>query len=231
VDLPMPPYPPSPWLADMTLRLRHHLVLKVLGISGFMWVFFIGYFHTLRHPAFPVFEMPITELDRLIPFQPQALAAYLSLWLYVGIAPGMLLTLRESLVYALWVAALCVAGLACFYFWPTAVPPSGIDMSIHAGFNLLRGVDAAGNACPSLHVAAATFSAIWVDRLLHHIRTPAALRVFNAFWFAAIVYSTLAIKQHVALDALAGALLGIAFAVLSLRGWTWVEAVASHERG
>jgi membrane-associated phospholipid phosphatase len=203
-------------------------VLKVLGISAFMWVFFIAYFHTLRHPAFPVFQMPITPLDRLIPFQPQALVPYFSLWVYVGIAPGMLLTLREELVYALWVAALCVAGLACFYFWPTAVPPSGIDISGHAGFNVLRGVDAAGNACPSLHVAAATFSAIWIDRLLHHIRTPAPLRVFNALWFAAIVYSTLAIKQHVALDALAGALLGMAFAALSLRRWIWVDALAGN---
>ncbi len=224
----MPPHPPSPWLADLKLRMGHHLVLKVLGISGFMWVFFVGYFHTLRYPVFPVFQMPITALDRLIPFQPQALVAYVSLWLYVGIAPGMLLTLREGLMYALWIAALCVAGLACFYFWPTAVPPSAIDMSSHAGFNLLRGVDAAGNACPSLHVAAATFSAIWIDRLLRHMRTPATLRVFNALWFAAIAYSTLAIKQHVALDALAGALLGLAFAALSLRRWIWVDADVSN---
>ncbi len=225
---PAPPRPPSPWLADLALRLRRHLVLKFLGISGFMSVFFVGYFYTLRHPAFPVFEMPITALDRLIPFQPAALAAYLSLWLYVGIAPGMLLTWREGLVYALWVAALCVAGLACFYFWPTAVPPSAIDMSGHAGFAMLRGVDAAGNACPSLHVAAATFSAIWIDRLLRHMHTPATLRAFNALWFAAIAYSTLAIKQHVALDALAGALLGIALAALSLRRWTWVDAPPSN---
>lgn len=230
MDLPVPPHPPRPWRADLALRLRHRLVPKVLGISGFMWVFFIAYFQTLRHPAFPVIEMPITALDRLIPFQPQALLAYVSLWLYVGIAPGMLLTLREILVYTLWIAALCFAGLACFYFWPTAVPPSAIDMSRHAGFAMLRGVDAAGNACPSLHVAAATFSAIWIDRLLHHMRTPASLRVFNALWFAAIVYSTLAIKQHVALDALAGALLGLAFAALSLRRWTWVDAPPSHER-
>jgi membrane-associated phospholipid phosphatase len=230
VDLPVPPHPPSPWLADLALRMRRHVVLKVLGISGFMWVFFVGYFHMLRHPVFPVFQMPITALDRLIPLQPQALVAYLSLWLYVGIAPGLLLTRREGLVYALWTAAMCIAGLTCFYFWPTAVPPAALDMPSDAGFALLRGVDAAGNACPSLHVAAATFSAIWIDRLLHHIRTPAALRVINALWFAAIAYSTLAIKQHVVLDAVAGALLGIAIAVLSLRRWIWVDALASDER-
>ena len=219
---------PSPWRADLTLRLRRNLVLKVLGVSTFIWVFFVGYFHTLSHPVFPVFQMPITALDRLIPFQPQALAAYLSLWLYVGIAPGMMLTLREGLVYALWAAALCVVGLACFYFWPTAVPPSGIDLSGHVGFAMLQGVDTSGNACPSLHIATAMFSAIWIDRVLHHVRTPVALRVFNALWFVAIAYSTLAIKQHVVLDVLAGALLGIAFAALSLRRWTWVDALPSR---
>ena len=225
MELPLPPHPPSPWRADLALRLRRHLVMKVLGVSAFIWVFFVGYFHTLSDPIFPVFQMPITALDRLIPFQPQALAAYLSLWLYVGIAPGMMLTLREGLVYAFWAAALCVVGLACFYFWPTAVPPSGIDLSGHAGIAFLQGVDAAGNACPSLHIATAIFSAIWIDRLLQHVRTPAALRVFNALWFAAIAYSTLAIKQHVVLDVLAGALLGITFAAVSLRRWTWVDAL------
>jgi membrane-associated phospholipid phosphatase len=63
---------------------------------------------------------------------------------------------------------------------------------------------------------------------LHHVHTPAALRVFNALWFVAIAYSTLAVKQHVALDALAGALLGIAFAALSLRRWTWVDTPPSN---
>lgn len=228
MELPLLPDLPSPWRAGLTLRLRRHLVLKVLGVSAFMWVFFVGYFYTLNYPAFPVFQMPITSLDRLIPFQPQALVAYFSLWLYVGIAPGMMLTLREGLVYALWTAALCVAGLTCFYFWPTAVPPSGIDLSGHAGFAMLKGVDAAGNACPSLHIATAMFSAIWIDRLLQHIRTPTALRVLNGLWFAAIAYSTLAIKQHVVLDVLAGATLGSVFAALSLRRWRWVDASPSR---
>ena len=224
----MSPPVPRPWRAGLALRLRRHLVVKVLGVSAFMWVFFVGYFHTLSHPAFPVFQMPITLLDRLIPFQPQALVVYLSLWLYVAIAPGMMLTLREGLVYALWTAALCVAGLTCFYFWPTAVPPSSIDLSGHAGFALLNGVDAAGNACPSLHIATGMFSAIWIDRLLRHLRTPTVLRVLNGLWFAVIAYSTLAIKQHVVLDVLAGALLGIAFAALSLRRWTWSDASLSR---
>jgi hypothetical protein len=214
---PLPPGPTRAWAADLARRVRRHPVLKTLGICGFMWIFFIGYFQVLRHPVHPVTVMPMTAFDRLIPFQPQALAAYVSLWLYVGIAPGLLLTLREIIAYGLWIAALCLVGLACFHAWPTMVPALALDVSGHAGFAMLQGVDAAGNACPSLHVGTAMFTAIWVDHLLREVQTPAVLRVLNGVWFAAIAYSTLATKQHVVLDALAGALLGIAFALPSLR--------------
>lgn len=215
--LPEPTEAASRWTAEIGQRMRRLFWLKVIGVSVFTWIFFIGYFHLLRHPAYPVFEMPLTALDRLIPFQPAWLAAYVTLWLYVGIAPGLLLRLVELIVYGLWVAALCLAGLACFYFWPSAVPPLRVDVSHLPGFALLQGVDAAGNACPSMHVAIAIFSAIWIEQLLRNARVPPALRLANAAWFLAIVYSTLAIKQHVVLDALAGALLGTVFALASLR--------------
>jgi membrane-associated phospholipid phosphatase len=205
--------------------MRRHVALKTAGICALMWVFFIAYFHLLRHPVHPVTIMPLTALDRLVPFQPLALAAYVSLWLYIGIAPGLLLTLRELISYGLWIAALCLSGLACFYAWPTAVPPQVLDVSGYPGFALLQGVDAAGNACPSLHVASAMFTAIWVDHLLRHVQAPQVLRALNGSWFAAIAYSTLATKQHVALDVLAGAVLGIAFALPALH---WRPQLASE---
>jgi len=217
IDPPVAPGPTRPWAAKLALRIRSYALLKTTGICAFMWVFFLGYFHLLRHPVHPVTIMPLTALDRLVPFQPLALVAYVSLWLYIGVAPGLLLTLRDLISYGLWIAALCLTGLACFYAWPTAVPPLALDVSGHSGFAMLQDVDAAGNACPSLHVATAMFTAIWVDHLLRHVQAPPVLRVLNGGWFAAIAYSTLATKQHVALDALAGTLLGIAFALPALR--------------
>lgn len=215
--LPLDRPTPAPWKADLRERFWRYLPLKFIGVSAFMGVFFIGYFHTLHNPAYPVLPMPLTALDRLIPFQPQALAVYLSLWVYVGIAPGLMLTLREMLVYAGWAALLCLAGLTCFHFWPTAVPPRTMDLSGLAGFTLLQGVDASGNACPSLHVASAMFTAIWVERLLRIVQAPAALRALNALWFVAIAYATVAVRQHVVLDVAGGIVLGGAFAALSMR--------------
>ena len=199
--------------------MRRLFLFKAVGISLFMWLFFVAYFHTLRHPAFPVLEMPLTALDRAIPFTPGALLAYVSLWLYVSLPPGLLLTLRELVVFGLWTAAMCGVGLAFFYFLPTAVPPQAlqVDLAAHPGFAVLQGVDAAGNACPSLHVATAVFSAFWIDHLLRGMRAPGGLRGLNYAWVLVIVWSTLATKQHVMADAVAGALLGAAFAAASLR--------------
>jgi membrane-associated phospholipid phosphatase len=56
-----------------------------------------------------------------------------------------------------------------------------------------------------------------VDQLLREARAPAFKRLLNGVWFAVIAYSTLAVKQHVVLDAAAGAVLGVAFALASLR--------------
>ena len=184
-----------PWVAAIGRRFREHQILKFAGVCLFMWVFFSGYFHLLRHPAYPVTTMPLTALDRAIPFQPQMLAVYLSLWFYVGIP----------------------AGLAIFYFWPTAVPPTAIDLARHPSFAMLQGLDAAGNACPSLHVATALFAAAWVDRILVELRTPTSLRWVNVAWFVAIAYSTVAVRQHVVLDVVGGCLLGGLFAWVSLR--------------
>lgn len=214
----------QPWAAEIALRMRRHFVLKFLGTSAFTWLFFIGYFHLLRNPAYEVVTMPMIFLDHWIAFRPEALVAYLSLWLYIGFGPGLQRTLAELVVYGMWIVSMCVAGLALFYFWPTAVPPLGFDASGFPGFAMLQGVDAAGNACPSMHVAAAMFTVIRIGHVLREAGAPLGLRAFNTLWFVAIAWSTVAIRQHVALDVVAGALLGVAFALPSLR---WRPRISS----
>lgn len=207
------------WHQELLRRMRQRFWLKFIGISAFMWLFFIGYFQVLRYPVRPVTEMPLTLLDPWVSFQPAALPIYVSLWLYVGIPAGLMPTVRQLVAYGLWIGALCLAGLLCFYVFPTAVPrpPLPVDLALHPGFALLQGVDAAGNACPSLHVATALFSAFWIERLLRQLKTPWPLRALNAVWLLLIVYSTLAIKQHVVLDVAGGTLLALLFVWPSMR--------------
>jgi hypothetical protein len=191
--------------------------LKAVGTTVFMWLFFIGYFHLLRYPAQAPLVMPLTPIDLWIAFEPWALWPYFSLWFYVALPPSLLTSFRSLLSYGIWVGALCIAGLACFYFWPTAVPRQTLSTEGLAGFDLLRGVDAAGNACPSLHVAAATFSAWWLHRLLGALALPPWLRSANALWYLLIVWSTLATRQHVWLDVVGGLTLALLFTPPSSR--------------
>lgn len=220
-----------PWVGQVLHRSRQLFWLKTLGLTVFMTVFFMGYFHVLRHPVNPVTLMPLTPLDHAIGFQPAALGIYLSLWFYVGIAPYLLDRLRALVAYGLWIGALCLFGLGLFYAWPTAVPAPLTDLTVYPGFGLLQGVDAAGNACPSLHVATAMFTAVWIDRLLGDMSAGAPARTANWIWLVLIAYSTLATKQHVLLDVVAGALLGLAFAVPSLGSWAGILRRRDIDRG
>jgi membrane-associated phospholipid phosphatase len=78
-------------------------------------------------------------------------------------------------------------------------------------------MDASGNALPSLHVATAVFSGIWLHHLLRRFGAPPWILILNWAWCTGIVYSAMATRQHVAVDVLAGLVLGVLAAGLSLR--------------
>ncbi|MEO5960386.1 MAG: phosphatase PAP2 family protein [Opitutaceae bacterium] len=185
-----------------------HWLLKAAVIPVSVSVFFFAYFQLLNHPVFAVAIMPLTVLDRLIAFQPWALVPYFTLWVYVFLVPALLHGRRELISYSVGAAGTAGVGLGIFFFWPTAVPRPTIDWAHYPAVQFLKEIDAAGNACPSLHVAFAVFTAIGLERLLQHIGAPKGWRAINALWCGAILYSTLATKQHVALDLAAGVVLG-----------------------
>jgi hypothetical protein len=191
--------------------------LKAFGTMGFMLIFFAGYFGVMRHPLAPPTVMPLTVIDEWIPFTPAAFGVYVSLWVYVSLAPAFLPDRRQLLGYGLWIGALCLFCLLLFWLWPTTIPQGGVDWAAHPGLVMIKGIDLSGNACPSLHVATAVFSAVWLQHIVNAINAPRWLAVANWLQCAAIAWSTVAIRQHVAVDLLAGSAVGLAFAALSLR--------------
>jgi len=204
--------------ANLRARITANWWLKFLGITALISIFFVGYFLLLRFPLFAVTVMPQTAVDRLIGFHPSAIILYFSLWFYVSLPPALLRTRPEVYAYG-WIAgALATFALTIFFFWPTSIPPTaGIDWSLYSGFSTLKQVDASQNACPSLHVAFAVFSGMWLDRIIRELPVGPYLRVLNAAWCAGIVYSTIATRQHVAIDVAAGAALGFAFGMIKPR--------------
>jgi membrane-associated phospholipid phosphatase len=200
-------------LREAWARFAFRWWLKTAGITAYITGFMFLYFTLLRHPLFPVTLMPLTALDRAIDFAPWSLFLYATLWLYISLVPGLLWSWNEMREYLLQVTLLGLLGFAIFLFWPTAVPASLIDWSAHPAVGFLKSVDAAGNACPSLHVAYAVLTAVWLQRLLRHFHAPTYAYVLNWLWCLGILYSTLATKQHVALDLYAGAAFGLVLAL------------------
>ena len=204
---------------DWRAVFLHDFWFKFLGTSAFMSLFFWAYLFLLKNPAFPVTTMPLTVVDAWIGFTPLALIPYLSLWIYCSL-PVTLMPARVRLLnFGAWIAAMCLLALSVFYWLPNAVPPAHIDWAQYPGVAFLKGVDAAGNACPSLHVAAAVYASFWLHWLLQEMRFGWRVQSLQILWGVAIVYSTMATKQHVSLDVLAGVVLGIVFAL----GARWLE--------
>lgn len=211
-------FSPAPgWQRQLVDRFVYLWPLKAFGTMAFMALFFWGYFGVLHNPYREPVVMPTLWLDDWIGFSPSAFAAYVSLWVYVSFVPALIGTLRALLNFGIWIASMCVFCLAVFWLFPTSTPPAAIDWAAYPGFALIKGVDAAGNAFPSLHVASAVFSALWFNRLFAQVGAPRLLAWASMLQCLVIVWSTIATRQHVVLDAVGGAIVGAVFAVLSFR--------------
>jgi hypothetical protein len=198
-------------------RIGSHVWLKALVTPLFMVGFFVAYFAILRNPSAPPTVIPFTAPDHWIGFQPLALIPYASLWFYIILPTALMIRFRELLDYTAGAAVLSTIGLGIFYFWPTITPPTDIDWTAHPSIQFLKSMDASGNACPSLHAAFAVFTIIWFARMLRRVDAPMLAHTGNVLWGVAILYSTLATRQHVAIDMAAGALLGGLTGLLNLR--------------
>lgn len=208
------------WTRQIVSRCTYLWPLKAVGTATFMMLFFWGYFGILRNPLYPASVMPLTAVDAWIPFTPLAFPAYVSLWVYASLPPALMRDFRQLALFGVWIAAMCLFCLGLFWIFPTQVPLADIDWALYPEMAVIKNVDPGGNACPSLHVAAAVFTAFWLDRIVAAIGAPQWLRWLNGAQCLAILWSTVATRQHVVLDVLAGLVVGIAFALPALRQTT-----------
>lgn len=197
------------WQKECWRRLVTHWHFKCIATASFMAAFFYAYFAILHAPMYPVMIMETTRVDDWIPFWPQAFYLYASLWFYTSLVPALQPNMSRLFIYGVGIGLLCITGLVIFVFYPTAVPFASADWFNDPALVILRELDMTGNAFPSLHVASAIFSAICLHRQLNFIGCPRWLKSTSWMWCVSIVYSTLAIKQHVFWDALAGLILGV----------------------
>jgi membrane-associated phospholipid phosphatase len=209
------------WYRQLGTRLKAHWRFKLIASAVMVISFFAAYFLLLYFPVFPVTEMPTTAIDRLVGLSPNSLLLYIILWFYVPLGSWLLDDKRELIAYSAALCGLGMVGLAVFFFWPTSVPRPNIDLVEYPGFRLLVAIDEPRNVFPSLHAAFTVFTAICIGRPLRQLGDRGLIRGLNWCLCVSILYSALATKQHLALDLIAGTVLGAAWAGIYLRFFPW----------
>src|SRR5690606_33794385 len=96
-------------------------------------------------------------------------------------------------------------------------PAFEVDWQQYPTLQFLKQSDTSGNACPSLHVAFAVFSGLWLQVMLRHLQVGRLWCWGNGLWCGAIIASTLTTRQHVLIDLICGAILGAFVFALNYR--------------
>jgi len=198
----------------MIERLGVHLPAKLLVLGGLTLGICIPYFGLQHLIGAPEWTPSATPLDDAIAFDARWVWVYHSLVLLVPIVP-LMATRREELVrYANGLVLLCLPCFAIFALFPVAGPrpeAAALIARDNALYQLILGLDGTGNSLPSLHVGLTLYNLCFGYHLAKRALTPERLRVYviaATVWGTAIVFSTLAIKQHWLIDLPPGALLG-----------------------
>lgn len=211
-DSGVPSSTARPWLVALWRRCATLFPLKLAGNTVATLGFFPLYFWIMKN-AGQAWVLPLTAIDQLIAFRPALLPVYLSLWGYIALPVLLAKDKRELLSFSLGCAAMTALALAVFWFMPTAIPNFTVDTLPGTSLQFLKMVDSAGNAFPSLHVSFSVFACVVLARQLREVGAPVWLRVVNVAWAVGIVYSTMAVRQHVLIDVMGGFALGVVLGV------------------
>jgi hypothetical protein len=190
-------------------RLHAHWRLKLLLTVAVNAVFWSGYAFLGRHAFFPLWVPPTTWFDAAIPFRPEPWAwIYLSQFLFTGAVPWLIETKDALRRFVVGLVATSVVSFVCFLFFPVASPRVGMNSGAADGaMALIAKYDGAMNAFPSLHAGFLVYLALLVRRMFGPA-LPRAAVLAGVLWAGAILYATIATRQHYVVDLIAGAAVG-----------------------
>jgi membrane-associated phospholipid phosphatase len=169
-----------------------------------------GYLAVQRAVVLPNGRVPLTWFDRVIPFQPRWVWVYLSLYLLNPIGPLLARSREDLLRYARGILFFFVCGFVCFVVFP--VPgPRPLAADAFWLYQRLILIDRPYNSFPSLHAACAVYAVLFAayassDTSRPHLRRSQLSLAW--LWVGLILYSTIATRQHFAIDLPAGMFLG-----------------------
>jgi hypothetical protein len=205
---------------SLSERLRAALAAKAAMLLAMAVGIVVPYFALQRWRPFPPREPFVTPLDALVPFDPGWAAAYLSVCLLVPLFPLLARHREEVWRFGRGIGWLCLPCFVCFLLAPMPGPrpaPAPAD----GLYGWLIGVDATWNSFPSLHAGLVAFSFLYGWRILGASLSGTgrrALAIVSLAWAGAILYGTLATKQHWVADLPAAFVLAFAAHRLAWRG-------------
>jgi membrane-associated phospholipid phosphatase len=186
---------------------RHLGYFALLGLAVGLWfeVVFAGadYLTSLHTRRVRVH----LDAELLLPFMPEAVLGYLSIYPLLWAPAFILRTRRELRALALTLAAVILVAGVCFLIVPVelAYPPPG-EMGAWSVLVLAtKRVALENNLLPSLHVA---LSIVCIT--IYARRAPPLGRAFLWLWAVVICLSTLLLHQHYLLDVATGIALAMA---------------------
>ena len=218
--------------ATLIGRLKSELRLKLFLLVVLNVIVWTPYVTLQRIHFFAPTEMPLTFIDRAVPFIPNAVWVYFSIYVLMPIGPFLMHTREQILRYSFGVMAIGAFAAIVFVFWPT-ICPRPLVTTTDPLYRLLVCIDRPFHAFPSLHAAFAVYSCLCVVDVGRSVGWVNRVHIGFIMWMALILIATIATRQHVILDVVAGSALGFAAYQFCVRNSASIETCRqpqlSHE--
>lgn len=194
---------------DLTARVlacwRGKVTMFVVLVPLFNAFYFLPQWVAWRVPG----RLPMTVVDRIVPFDPGWVYAYVSMYVMLMIPP--LLTTRAGHLwrYTVGVTIMFLGAALVFIVWPVEYPRPALTDVAPRLYRYVVSIDRPVNSIPSLHAGLVAYTLFFAGRALEDLpaRARRLLFIVGVVWSAIILYGTLATKQHYLLDLPPGVLL------------------------
>lgn len=172
--------------------------------------FGIPYFVLQRWPLLTPGTFELTALDRWIGFRPRWIWVYQSVYLLMSLPPLLAVTRGQLAVYTRGFLGMTAVAIGFYVLLPIEAPRPA-DVPRDGMWGILLMYDRTINTFPSLHIAMAAHALCYAGWLAGPRRSAAVgvALALGVLWLLLVAYSTLATKQHYAVDLPAGVLLGL----------------------
>ena len=163
----------------------------------------------------------------MIPFSDKAVWLYLSICLLMPIGPFLMNNRKQIFRYATGIILISLFANFIFLFWPTSCPRPNVQ-GTNIAYQALTGIDNPLHAFPSLHAAFAVYSALCGGLVLREIGSRGFWQISLWLWAFLILYATLATKQHIVADIIAGSAIGFGVYACVFRKWIFISKENRH---